>query len=51
MPDLAPGKYRVRVGLLDPFSGKPAIKLPIKGRTEDNWHDLGEIELVEWELQ
>jgi hypothetical protein len=50
VPDLAPGKYRVRVGLLDPFNGKPAIKLPIKGRTEDNWHDLGEIELVEWEL-
>ena len=50
VPELAPGKYEIRVGLLDPFSGKAAIKLPIKGRTEDNWHPLGTIEILPWKL-
>ncbi|MFC2075923.1 DUF4832 domain-containing protein [candidate division KSB1 bacterium] len=53
VPDLAPGVYEVRLGLLDPFSGKPVIKLPVQGRGAggDNWHDLGEIELLPWELE
>ena len=51
VPDLEPGKYRLQVGLLDPYSGKPAIKLPMKGRTQDNWHDLGEIEILPWKLE
>jgi hypothetical protein len=50
IPNLEPGAYRVRVGLLDPFTGRPAIKLPLKGRTEDNWHDLGGIEILPWGL-
>jgi hypothetical protein len=50
VPDLEPGTYRVRVGLLDPSTGKPAIKLAIKGRTEDNWHDVGAIEILPWQL-
>jgi hypothetical protein len=40
----------VRVALLDPSTGKPAIKLAIKGRTEDNWHDVGAIEILPWQL-
>ncbi len=51
VPDLPPGKYEVRVGLLDPFTGKPAIKLPLKGRTADNWHSLGQIEIQPWPLE
>jgi hypothetical protein len=51
IPNLEPGTYRVRVGLLDPYTDKPAIKLAIMGRTEDNWHDLGAIEVLPWELQ
>ena len=35
IPNLEPGTYRIRVGVLDPFTDKPAIKLAIKGRTED----------------
>ena len=50
IPELGPGTYEVCIGLLDPFSGKPAIKLPLKGRTEDNWHSLGRIEILPWEL-
>lgn len=51
VPNLEPGTYRVRVGLLDPFTGKPAIKLAVKGRTEDNWHDVGAIQVLPWSLQ
>ncbi len=44
VPDtLAPGKYRFRVGLLDPETGLPAIRLAIQGRQPDGWYDLGDI--------
>jgi hypothetical protein len=42
---LKPGKYRLRVGLLDPRTGQPAIRLAIEGRQPDGWYDLGEIEV------
>jgi hypothetical protein len=41
--ELKPGKYRVRVGLLDPRTAQPAIRLAIQGRQPDGWYDLGEI--------
>ncbi len=40
---LKPGKYRLRVGLLDPRTGRPAIRLAIAGRQPDGWYDVGEI--------
>jgi uncharacterized protein DUF4832/glycosyl hydrolase family 42 (putative beta-galactosidase) len=42
---LAPGKYRVRIALLDPSTDKPAIRLAIEGRQDDGWYDLGEVEV------
>ena len=42
---LTPGKYRLRVGLLDPRTGRPAIQLAIAGRQPDGWYDVGEIEV------
>lgn len=38
---LSPGTYRVRIALLDPRTGDPAIKLAIQGRQADGWYDLG----------
>jgi hypothetical protein len=43
VPQIAPGKYRLRTALLDPRTHKPAIALGIAGRTADGWYDLGEI--------
>ena len=41
--ELKPGKYRVRVALLDPRTRNPAIRLAITGRESDGWYDAGEI--------
>ncbi len=39
------GDYRVRVALLDPRTGQPAIKLAIEGRQPDGWYDVGAISI------
>ena len=41
--DLKPGKYRLRVALLDPRTRIPAIRLAIAGRQSDGWYDMGDI--------
>ena len=41
--DLKPGKYRVRLAMLDPRTGKPAAQLAMEGRQPDGWYQLGEI--------
>ncbi|MGH9326618.1 MAG: DUF4832 domain-containing protein [Terriglobia bacterium] len=42
---LQPGAYQFRVGLLDPRTERPAIKLAIEGRQPDGWYDLGTIQV------
>ena len=42
---LKPGEYHFRVGLLDPHTEKPAIKLAIEGREANGWYDLGTIQV------
>jgi len=42
---LKPGKYPVRVAILDPRTGQPAVKLAIDGREPDGWYRVGEIEV------
>jgi Domain of unknown function (DUF4832)/Beta-galactosidase len=39
------GSYHVRIGLLDPRTGDPAIRLAIQGRQSDGWYDLGSIDV------
>ncbi len=42
VPDsLKSGTYRLRVGLLDPRTEQPAIRLAIQGRDADGWYDMG----------
>jgi hypothetical protein len=41
--ELNPGKYPLRMALLDPRTRKPAIRLAITGRQSDGWYQLGEI--------
>jgi hypothetical protein len=42
---LKPGSYRLRVALLDPPTGQPAIKLANEGLEPDGWYDLAPIEV------
>ncbi len=42
---LPPGKYDVRVAMLDPRTGHPAIALAIEGRQPDGWYQVSEIEI------
>jgi hypothetical protein len=42
---LKPGKYPVRVAVLDPRTGQPTVKLAIEGREPSGWYRLGEIEV------
>jgi hypothetical protein len=41
--DLKPGKYRLRMALLDPATYRPGIQLAIAGRQSDGWYDMGDI--------
>jgi len=44
-PDLAPGSYRLQVGLLDASTRRPAIRLAIQGREPDGWYNLSSIQV------
>jgi hypothetical protein len=41
---LKPGSHTLRVAILDPRTGKPAIRLAIQGLQPDGWYELGTIE-------
>jgi len=41
--NLAEGSYDVRVAMLDPRTGKPAIRLAVEGRQEDGWYAMGSL--------
>ncbi len=40
---LPPGQHRIAVALVDPRTGRPAIRLAMEGRQPDGWYDLGAI--------
>jgi len=42
---LHPGRYQVRVALLDPDTGKPVIRLAMEGLNADGWYSLSEVEV------
>src|SRR5215467_4052178 len=39
--ELSEGSYDVRVAILDPRTGDPAIRLAIEGRQADGWYAMG----------
>jgi len=41
--NLGEGNYDVRVAMLDPRIGKPAIRLAVEGRQEDGWYAMGSL--------
>lgn len=45
-PDLPEGAYDLSIGILDPRTGKPGIRLAIAGRDAEGWYRLGEINVT-----
>ncbi len=43
--DLPSGSYHVRIALVDPDTGVPAVSLAIAGRQKDGWYDLGTLDV------
>ena len=43
--DLPTGDYDIQIGIIDPQSHKPKVKLAIEGRDADGWYTLGEIKI------
>ena len=41
--DLGEGTYDVRIAMLDPRTGKPAIRFAIEGRQDDGWYAMGSL--------
>jgi hypothetical protein len=41
--NLPEGNYDVRVGILDPRTGQPAIRLAVAGRQPDGWYFMGSL--------
>jgi len=44
--EIQPGRYRLAVALLDPFTREPAVRLAIEGRDAQGWYSLSELEVV-----
>ena len=45
--DLPAGDYQISVGLLDPITLQPGIRLAIEGRAADGWYVLGKVRVNE----
>lgn len=43
--NLPAGRYNLRIAIVDPATGKPAIQLANEGREEDGWYGIGSMEL------
>ncbi len=44
--DLRPGGYELAVGVVDPDTREPAVRLAMGGGTEDGWYPVSEIEVA-----
>jgi hypothetical protein len=43
--DMPIGEYDLQIGIIDPQSNKPKVKLAISGKQDDGWYYLGEIKI------
>ena len=46
LPDnIKPGRYELAIGVVDPDTENPSVRLAIAGRDEDGWYPLSAIEV------
>lgn len=44
--DMPSGQYELQIGMVDPLSKKPKVKLAISGREPDGWYGLGNVKIA-----
>ena len=45
-PDISSGDYDLQIGIIDPLTSEPSIKLAIEGTEQDGWNTLGKITIT-----
>jgi hypothetical protein len=40
------GRYRLSLGIVEPATQKPVVRLTIAGRDDDGWYPVGEVEVT-----
>jgi hypothetical protein len=43
--DFPPGRAALLVGVLDPATGEPAVRLAVAGRRDDGWYPMGAVQV------
>ncbi len=44
-PDISSGDYDLQIGIIDPLTYDPSIKLAIEGMEQDGWYTMGKIKI------
>ncbi len=44
--DIPPGAYEVQVGIVDPRTDEPAVKMGMAGRTSDGWYRMDHVTVI-----
>ena len=42
-PDLPEGEYELQIGIVDPHTRRPRVRLAIEGRNDEGWYPMGTI--------
>jgi len=45
--EMPAGEYELQIGIVDPLSKEPRVKLAISGRDPDGWYPLGKIKITD----
>ena len=50
-PDLPEGEYELHLGIVDPQTRKPRVRLAIEGRSDEGWYPMGTITVEDGPFQ
>ena len=45
-PDISSGVYDLQIGIINPITSEPSIKLAIEGMEQDGWYTMGKIKIT-----
>ena len=44
--DMPDGEYKLQIGMIDPQSHEPKVKLAIEGMDQDGWYTIGDLKIT-----